>query len=120
MKHNPVVVYVGNEEQSTSFAKDHSMIVYGEDTMRGALAQSIFSYPDAIVINASEDNMLLADDTFFHLRSIEHPPIVILSNMPWRWETERGGSVVVLRQNSEHETVSQAIHDILAKYVKVA
>jgi hypothetical protein len=114
MKHNPVIVYVGTKEQSETFAKNNNMIVFGAATMRDALAQTIFSYPDAIVVNASED-MLLADDTFFHLRSIEHPPIVMLSNMPWCWETEGGASVVVLRQNSEHETVSQTVHDMLAK-----
>ena len=77
MKHNPVVVYVGTKEQSEAFAKEQDMPVYGENTMLGALAQTIFSYPDAIVVDASE-NMLLAEDTFFHLRTIEHPPIVIM------------------------------------------
>lgn len=119
MKHNPVVVYVGTKEQSETFAKSNNMVVYSAATMRDALAQTIFSYPDAIVVNAFE-NMLLAEDTFFHLRTIEHPPIVMLSNMPWRWEIKSGNEVRVLRQDTEHEIVAQAVLDIIGKSVKVA
>lgn len=117
MKHNPVVVYVGTKEQSEAFAKNNDVIVYGAATMRDALAQTVFSYPDAIVINASED-MLLAEDTFFHLRTIVHPPIVMLSNMPWRWETKRGDTVIVLQQDSDHETIAQTILDTLTKAIQ--
>jgi hypothetical protein len=117
MTHNPVIVYVADKAQSEAFARNTDIVVYGADTMRNALAQTIFTYPDAIVIDASED-MLRAEDTFFHLRTIEHPPIVILSNMPQRWETEnRGARVVILPENSPYQSIAQTVYDLLAEAI---
>lgn len=117
MKHNPVVVYVSNKAQSDRFAENTDIVTYAADTMRDALAQTIFTYPDAIVIDASDD-MLRAENTYFHLRTIEHPPIIILSNMPYRWETEYRGQVSILPEGSDIETIAQAVMNLITEDLK--
>lgn len=118
MKHKPVVVYVADKAQSEAFEQETDIRSYGADTMRDALAQTIFTYPDAIVIDASDD-MLRAENTYFHLRTIQHPPIVLLSNMPHRWDTEnRGAEVVILPEASDYETIAETIKELLAEDLK--
>lgn len=117
MKHKNVVVYVGEKAQAEAFAESTNIVVYGADTMRDALAQTIFTYPDAIIIDASE-NMLRAEDSYFHLRTINHPPIVLLSNMPWRWETEHRGKVAILPENSDLQSIAYTIQELLVEEVK--
>ena len=117
MKHQPVIVFVADEERSQEFTKASNLVVFGADKFRDALAQTIFSYPDVIVIDAGSD-MLRAEDTFFHLRTINHPPIVVLSNVVGRWEMHRGNPVTVIPEDSTDYQIEETVRAILAGDVK--
>jgi hypothetical protein len=108
MSHNPVIVFVSGKEQAEAFKVVSGFEVFAAATLRDALAQTLFSYPDAIVIDSSYD-MILADDSYYHLRTIEHPPLIVLSDMSLRWEQHGGGQVIILPENSSHETIAEAI-----------
>lgn len=112
MKNNPVVVFVADEKRSEKFMTATNFHVLPADTFRDALAHVIFSYPDSIVIDASKD-VLRAEDTFFHLRTINHPPIIILSNVEERWDRQGKNPVIVLPTNSSPQDIEQAIQATL-------
>ena len=113
MQNNPVVVFVTDDNRSQAFITATSLVTFGADTMRDALSQVIFSYPDVIVIDASQ-NMLRAEDTFFHLRTINHPPIIVLSNVVGRWEMHTGNSVIVMPEDSSDFQIEETIRAIMA------
>jgi DNA-binding NarL/FixJ family response regulator len=114
MKQEQIMLYVGTDKRHEMFAADENWVVFHAPTLRDALAQTIFSYPDVIVIDAGSD-MLLAEDAFFHLRTIEHPPILLLSNMPNRWDMRRftKNPVVVLSEDADHEAIRAALISML-------
>ena len=113
MKKNPVVVFVADEKRSQEFMNNSNLVTFGADTMYKALAQVIFSYPDVVVIDASDD-MLRAEDTFFHLRTINHPPIIMLSNLRQRWYTGGKNDVIVMSEYSATHEIEDAIRSIVA------
>lgn len=113
MKNNPVIVFVADEKRSQAFTKESNFVTFGANTMRDALSQVIFSYPDAIVIDARDD-MLRAEDTFFHLRTINHPPIIVLSNVEGRWDMRGGNPVVVMPENSSNYQIEELVQAVLA------
>lgn len=120
MNHSkPVIVHVGNEADSTQFANDSGWIVFAAPALRDALAQTIFSYPDAIVIDATHD-MVVAEDTYYHLRTINHPPIIILSDMPLRWKMPKNGSVTVISPNTDNYALMAAISDYISAKTIIA
>ena len=119
MKTNPVVVFVSNDEKSQATMTDNNMLVFRADTLRDALAQIVFSYPDVIVIDASDD-MLRAEDVYFHLRSIQHPPVLILSDVPARWDTAQVDNARVLPQDSDMVSVIAEINSLLGRQRTVA
>ena len=108
----PVIVYVGNEADSTQFTNDSGWVVFAAPALRDALAQTIFSYPDAIVIDATHD-MVLAEDTYYHLRTINHPPIIILSDMPLRWHMPKNAPVTVISPNTDSYALMSTISDYI-------
>lgn len=113
MRYNkPIIVFVGDDDRATDFMEASGMYVLGAPTLRIALAQTIFSYPDAIVIDGAADNMLLAEDAFFHLRSIEHPPMVVLSDAPGRWETEGKNPVIILPNATSNEVLTDTLRQV--------
>lgn len=96
MKNNPVIVYVGAASSRDALAQASGWNVLGATTFREALSQVIYSHPDLVILDAQHD-MLVAEDTFFHLRTIQHPPILVLTNVPGRWETTgRHGRVALM------------------------
>ena len=111
MKQNPVIVFVSSQERAEEFKTVSGYEVFAAPTMRDALAQTLFSYPDAIVIDSAYD-MLVADDSYFHLRTIEHPPLIVLSDMSLRWERRGGGQVVILPENTSDDEIADAIQAI--------
>jgi DNA-binding response OmpR family regulator len=111
MKQNPVIVFVSSKERAEEFKTVSGFQVFAAPTMRDALAQTIFSYPDAVIIDAAYD-MVLADDSYYHLRTIEHPPLIILSDASLRWERRGGGMVVILPESSDDETLVEAIQTL--------
>ena len=113
MKNNPVVVFVADEKRSQEFINNSELVTFGANNMHDALAQVIFSYPDAIVIDA-RDNMLRAEDTFFHLRTINHPPIIMLSNLRQRWDTSGKNEVIVMSEYSANSEIEASIRSLLA------
>ncbi|MCA9913642.1 MAG: hypothetical protein KC496_09850 [Anaerolineae bacterium] len=109
MNNQHIMLYIGTDNRHEQFAADGNWIVFHAPTMRDALAQTIFSHPDVIVIDAGSD-MLLAEDSFYHLRTIQHPPILLLSNMPNRWDTRRfKNPVSVLPEDSAHAEIANAL-----------
>jgi hypothetical protein len=111
MKQNPVIVFVSSKERAEEFMAVSNFEVFAAPTMRDALAQTLFSYPDAIVIDASYD-MVVADDSYFHLRTIEHPPLIVLSDMSLRWERRGGGMVIILPETSSNDDICTAIQSL--------
>ena len=109
MKQNPVIVFVSSKERAEEFKMASGFEVFAAPAMRDALAQTLFSYPDAIVIDSAYD-MLVADDSYYHLRTIEHPPLIVLSDMSLRWERRGGGMVAILPENSSSDDIISAIH----------
>ena len=112
----PVIVYVGNEADSTQFKNESGWVVFSAPALRDALAQTIFSYPDAIVIDATHD-MVVAEDTYYHLRTINHPPIIILSDMPLRWNMPKDVPVTVISPNTNSYDLMATINDYLSTTV---
>lgn len=112
INNNPLIVFVGDQKKSERFAAASNMKVFGASSLRDALGQTIFSYPDAIVIDAADD-MLRAEDSFFHLRTINHPPLVILSDVPGRWDTRKRGVVHILPEDSSPTDIANFIRSIL-------
>lgn len=119
MKNNPIVVFVTDDEQSQAAMQDSNLLIFAAQTTRDALAQVVFSYPDIIVIDARDD-MLRAEDVYFHLRSIEHPPVVILSDMPQRWDTSRSQRITVLPEDSNMQTIITAMYALLGRKRTIA
>lgn len=113
LKPNPILVYVGDASRAAAFMSASGWTVFTAPTTRDALAQTLFSYPDAIIIDAAHD-MLRAEDTYFHLRTINHPSMVLLSNMPLRWELPEDNSVQVLAENTALVDVVDTLRHMLA------
>jgi hypothetical protein len=113
MKNHPVIVFVADDKRSQAFMKDSDLVTFGANTFRDALSQVIFSYPDVIVIDASQD-MLRAEDTFFHLRTINHPPIIVLSDVTGRWDMQGGNSVIVMPEDSSDYQIAEMVRAVLA------
>lgn len=118
MQNNPVVVFVTDDNRSQAFMKATDLVTFGADNMRDALSQVIFSYPDVIVIDASQE-MLRAEDTFFHLRTINHPPIIVLSNVVGRWEMHGGNPVIIMPEDSSDYQIEETIRAVLANETPV-
>ncbi len=113
MNNQHIMLYIGTDSRHEQFAADDQWIIFQAPTLRDALAQTIFSHPDVIVIDAGS-NMLLAEDSFYHLRTIDHPAILLLSNMPNRWDTRRfKNPVCVLPENSNHAEIADALVSML-------
>lgn len=110
MNRNPVIVYVGDEQSAEQFVATSQSHVLAAATYRSALSQVIFSHPDAIILNAGDD-ILSAEDTFFHLQSIDHPLTIILSDVEGRWATSDSDHIIVLPQDSS----AQYIHNIICE-----
>ena len=108
MKQNPVIVFVSSKERAEEFKMVSGFQVFAAPTLRDALAQTIFSYPDAIIIDAAYD-MVVADDSYYHLRTIEHPPLIVLSDASLRWERQGGSLVAILPENSSSEYITAAV-----------
>jgi len=104
-KKNPVIVYVGNDDRATDFMEASDTYVLGAPTLQIALAQIMFSNPDAIIIDATPENMLIAEDTYFHLRTLRNLPVVVLSDMPGRWDTTKHQEVSVLLNDASAEEI---------------
>lgn len=111
-KQNPVILYIGSEANSEAFIAPSNWIIYAANELMDALARSVFDYPDAIIIDAKDD-MLLAQDAYFHLLTVDYPPIVILSDTVGRWNID-GDSVHILPESSTDTDIAHAIHALLA------
>ncbi len=113
MTQQQIMLVIGTGKRQETLAEDGRWIVFHAPTLRDALAQTIFSHPNVIVIEAGSD-MLLAEDAFYHLRTIEHPPILLLSDMPNRWDTRRFSNPVrVLPEAADAEAISHALDAML-------
>lgn len=112
MQNNPVIVFVADEKRSQEFASNNNLVIFGADSARDALSQVIFSRPDVIVIDASED-ILRAVDSFSHLNSINHAPIIMLSNMRQRWDTSGENDVTVMSEYSANYEIEETVRSML-------
>ena len=110
----PVIVFVGDDDRATEFMEASGTYVLGAPTSRIALAQTVFSFPNAIIIDATPENMQLAEDVYFHLRTIDHPTIIVLSDAPARWDTAAVSSVSILPSSTSHEDVAKHLRLALA------
>lgn len=117
MKNQPLIVFVTDDHRSKAMANNSDLIVFGSPIFRDALAQVIFSYPDVIVLDAASD-MLRAEDTFFHLRTINHPPIIVLSDVVGRWDMNGGNPVIVMPEDSSDYQIEETVRMILAGNTK--
>ena len=109
----PIIVFVGDDNRATEFMEASDGYVLGAPTLRDALAQTIFSMPDAIIIDAAPENMTVAEDVFFHLRTIQHPTIVLLSDVPGRWDTARVKNVSILPNDSAAADIATHLNLVL-------
>lgn len=108
-KKTQVLVYVGDDERSTNFMEASNTYVLGAPTLRIALAQIMFSNPDAVIIDAMPENMLLAEDTYFHMRTLRNIPVVILSDMLERWDTVGDYPVSIVPNDANPEEILIAL-----------
>lgn len=116
----PILVFVGDDNRATEFMEASDTYVLGAPTLRIALAQTVFSFPDVIIIDASPENMQLAEDTFAHLRSIQHAAIVLLSDTPQQWDTARVDNVSIVANDISHEDLANHVQRVLAGELQVA
>jgi hypothetical protein len=116
----PVIVFVGDDDRATDFMEATDTYVLGAPTLRIALAQTIFSYPDAIVIDAQPANMPMAEEVFSHLQTIAHPPLVLLSDEPGRWDTRTINTVTILPNDATHEALAEAVYQMVNGHIEAA
>ena len=116
----PIIVYVGNEDRATDFMEASDTYVLGAPTLRIALAQTVFSFPNAIIIDAAPEYTQLAEEVLSHLHTIKHPPIVLLSDERDAWDTEDIEDVTILPQNSTYQAIAAHLRRILAGELEAA
>lgn len=114
---DPVVVFVGDDNRATDVMEIGGLYVYGAPTLRIALAQTIFSFPNAIVIDASGANLQLAKETYTHLLTIQHPPLVVLSDDASQWDTQ---VVSILPGNASPVEIAAAVGQVIRKQLEPA
>jgi hypothetical protein len=110
----PIIVFVGDDDRATEFMEASGTYVLGAPTLRIALAQTVFSFPNAIIIDATPENIQLAEDVYFHLRTIQHPNIVVLTDTPQRWDTQSVNNVSILPGDTSHEELTRHLQLVLA------
>ena len=116
----PIIVYVGDENRATDFMEASDTYVLGAPTLRIALAQTVFSFPNAIIIDASPEYANLAEEVLSHLHTIKHPPIVLLSDDRNGWDTEDIADVCILPQTSTYQAIAAHLRRILAGELEAA
>ena len=116
----PIIVYVGDEDRATDFMEASDTYVLGAPTLRIALAQTVFSFPNAIIIDAAPEYTRLAEEVLSHLHTIKHPPIVLLADDAADWDTDEIDDVTVLPQNSTYQALATHLRRILAGELEAA
>jgi hypothetical protein len=111
----PIIVFVGDDDRATAFMEVSDTYVLGAPTLRIALAQTIFSFPNAIIIDGTAPNRELAAEVLSHLHTITHPPIILISDVTdnW-WDTEDIADVTILRHTTSYEVVAAQLRRILS------
>ena len=116
----PIIVYVGDENRATDFMEASDTYVLGAPTLRIALAQTVFSFPNAIIIDAAPDYVQLAEAVLSHLHTIKHPPIVLLSDDRNVWDTEDIADVCILPQTSTYQAIAAYLRGVLSGELEAA
>ena len=116
----PIIVYVGNEDRATDFMEASDTYVLGAPTLRIALAQTVFSFPNAIIIDAAPEYARLAEEVLSHLHTIKHPPIILLADNAAGWNTEDIDEVTILPQNTSYSAIAAHLCGILTGELEAA
>lgn len=85
---HPTLVFVGDQERAYSLnqlVEAHGWTVLAPDEMMEALAMVVFEYPDMVIIEDAPDNTM-AQDVYAHLRSIDFPGLLVLTDRPEIWD----------------------------------
>jgi hypothetical protein len=116
----PIIVYVGNEDRATDFMEASDTYVLGAPTLRIALAQTVFSFPNAIIIDAAPEYTRLAEAVLSHLHTITHPPIILLSDDRDSWDTTDIDDVTILPQTTTYQAIAAHLRGVLTGELEAA
>lgn len=114
-KTHPIILVIGDGKTRRdlyTWASDYDWHIISSDEMMDALAQYMFYVPDIILIDDAAD-AVLADDVYFHLRSIDAQPVLVLSDLPGRWSIPAGASIQILPTCSDERAIVRAITQLV-------
>jgi DNA-binding response OmpR family regulator len=117
MKQTPTLIYVGDACHAGSLRAATSACgwhVLHSDQMLEALAMYVFYYPDLFVLDDTPGSTLAAD-VYYHLLTVETPPVLILSDEPYKeaWRGISSSHVLVLPRDTAGADLLAAVRRLL-------
>jgi DNA-binding response OmpR family regulator len=117
MKQTPTIIYVGDAGRAGSVRAATSACgwhLLQSSQMLEALAMYVFYYPDLFVLDDMPDSTLAAD-VYYHLLTVETPPVLILSDEPYKeaWRGISSSRVMVLPRDCAGADLLAAIRCLL-------
>ncbi len=116
---HPVIVYSGTLERTESLntlAEARGWYVFSASSMLETLGQTVMFFPDVVILEDAPDASL-AHDIFDHLTSIQHEPMLILSDTPEDWEIASDSMIQVMPRSSSVLDIADTLLAITAGYV---
>lgn len=87
---HPTIVFVGDHERAdglNQLVEAHGWTVLEPQEMMEALAMVVFEYPDMVIIEDAPDNPT-GHEVYAHLRSIDFPGLLVLTDRPEVWDLD--------------------------------
>lgn len=116
---HPVIVYSGTLERAenlNALAEARGWYVFSAASMLETLGQTVLFFPDVVILEDAPDASL-AHDIFDHLRSIQHEPILILSDTPEKWDITDDALIQIMPRSSNLLDIADTILAMSAGYV---
>jgi hypothetical protein len=116
---HPVIVYSGTLERTASLnalAEARGWYVFSASSMLETLGQTVMFFPDVVILEEAPDASL-AHDIFEHLVSIQHEPMLILSDTPEHWDVASDALIQVLPRSSSILDIADTLLAMTAGYM---
>lgn len=116
---HPVIVYSGTLERTgglLALAEARGWHVFSAASMLETLGQVVMFFPDIVILEDAPDASL-AHDIFDHLMSIQHEPMLILSDTPENWSFAPNLLVQVMPRSSSTLEIAEAVLSITAGHI---
>lgn len=116
---HPVIVYSGTLERTgdlQALAEARGWYVFSATAMLETLGQVVMFFPDVVILEDAPDASL-AHDIFDHLVSIQHEPILILSDTPEAWAFAADSMIQVMPRSSSTVAIAETLLAMTAGYI---